>query len=382
LRAELRLVALAIEIPDVSGTPRRFGAGDVDRLPLATGSGAGAARVLQHPSPRTGGPHATPGRWVRVVRDAPDSLAAGGPIQLVPIRAGDRRVGALLLVSDGTSFTPIEDRLLSTAAGQIGQAIERRRLRTDATEAEILRRTDRLRTAVLNAVSHDLRTPLATIMASAGSLRQQDVAWTDAERQGFAQAIEEEAEHLNRVVGNLLDISRIEGGSLHPQMSWYDLAVLIGDVEERVRPILRDHTLVVAVAEELPPVWLDPVEIGQVLYNLLENAAKYAPRGTPVELTVERVGPEVHLTVTDRGPGLPTAALPHLFDPFFRGIDGKPRSRGLGLGLAIVRGLVEAHGGRITADNRPGGGARLTVSLPLGPAGVAPADSARTAVSA
>jgi two-component system sensor histidine kinase KdpD len=383
LRGELALAAVAIDIPDAGGEARRFGAGDVDRLPAVTGSGAGAVRVLQSP-PRVAGQspeaHATPGRWVRVVRELPASMVGGRAVHLVPIRAGERRVGALRLMSSGAPFTAVDDRLLSAAAAQIGQALERDRLRTAATESEILRRTDRLRTAVLNAVSHDLRTPLATIMASAGSLRQQDVVWTEAERQSFAQAIEEEAEHLNRVVGNLLDISRIEGGSLRPQMSWHEVGPLVDDVVDRVRPLLRRHVLTVGVAPELPPVWLDPVEIGQVLYNLLDNAAKYAPPGTSVELTVERVGPRVQFVVADRGPGIAAAAIPRLFDPFYRVMAGQPRAQGLGLGLAIVRGLVEAHGGVVTADPRPGGGARFTVTLPIAPADAAPAQPELLAV--
>ena len=144
---------------------------------------------------------------------------------MVPVKVGDRRAGSLLLVhpARGRSFTPADDRLLSAVAAQLGHAVERDRLRKEATEAEILRRTDQLRSALLSAVSHDLRTPLASIMASAGSLRQPDIEWTTEERQGFAQAIEEEAERLNRIVGNLLDLSRIEAGSLRPEKGWYDL---------------------------------------------------------------------------------------------------------------------------------------------------------------
>jgi two-component system sensor histidine kinase KdpD len=266
-------------------------------------------------------------------------------------------------------FDSADDRLLSAAAGQIGLAVERDRLRKDATEAEILRRTDQLRSALLNAVSHDLRSPLAAIMASAGSLRQQDVAWSEEERQGFAQAIEEEAERLNRLVGNLLDLSRIEGGSLRPEMSWYDLGVLVDDVVERLRPITARHRVRLSVPDDLPPVWLDPVEIGEVLYNLVENAAKYAPPDTEITIQVRRDANAVSVAIADRGPGLPAAAIPRLFDPFYRVIDGRPHPRGLGLGLAIVKGLVEAHGGRVWAENRAGGGARFTFTLPLSQVG-------------
>jgi two-component system sensor histidine kinase KdpD len=301
---------------------------------------------------------------VRIVQPT-RTTAARDDIHLVPIKAGERRVGALLLVDPSGRFEGADDRLVSAAAAQIGLAIERARLREEATEAEILRRTDELRRALLNAVSHDLRTPLATIMASAGSLRQRDVAWTEDERQGFAQAIEEEAERLNRLVGNLLDLSRIEAGSLRPQQSWQDFEAIIEDVAERLRPVTREHRLRIDVPPDLAPIWVDPVEIGEVLYNLVENAAKYAPPETEISLEVRPDGGALRVSVSDRGPGVPATAVPHLFDPFYRVVDGRPRRQGLGLGLAIVKGLVEAHGGRVWAENRAEGGARFTFTLPL-----------------
>jgi len=258
------------------------------------------------------------------------------------------------------------DRLVSAAATRIGLAAERDRLNKEATEAEILRRTDQLRTALLNAVSHDLRTPLATIIASAGSLRQHDVAWTEDDRQGFAQAIEEQAERLNRLVGNLLDLSRIEGGILRPQQNWHDLGLLVDDVVRRLASVTQRHRITVSVAQDLPPVVLDAVEIDEVLSNLVENAAKYSPPETEIHVEVRREGQAVRVVVADRGPGIPADALPHLFDPFYRAMDGQPRPQGLGLGLAIVKGLVEAHGGHVKAENRGGGGARFVFTLPVG----------------
>jgi two-component system sensor histidine kinase KdpD len=210
-----------------------------------------------------------------------------------------------------------------------------------------------------------LRTPLATIMASASSLRQNDVTWTEEERQGFAQAIEQEAEHLNRLVGNLLDLSRIEAGSLQPQKSWQDVEALIEDTVDRLRSVTARHHLHVDVQAGLPPVWIDPVEIGQVIYNLVENATKYAPPDTEITLEVHRVSGALAISVRDQGPGVPPQSIPHLFDPFYRVMESRPRPQGLGLGLAIVRGLVEAHGGRVWIENRRGGGAQFTFTLPL-----------------
>jgi two-component system, OmpR family, sensor histidine kinase KdpD len=378
LRAELRLVAVAVELDDERGQRSRVAAGDPEALERLRAGAAKPAHLLH------AGRDAAdrPGRWVRLVPAGapqrssgiagpgrPDPAAGGDRVDLVPIRAEDRRLGSLLLVSASADppFDPVADRLLTAAAGQLGLAVERAQLRREATEAEILRRTDALRRALLNAVSHDLRTPLASILASAGSLRQPDVAWSEAERQEFLAAIEDEAKRLNRIVGNLLDLSRIEGGSLRPEKAWYDLGALVDDVLGRLRPLTARHRLVVDVAPDLPAVPLDYVEIDQVLSNLVENATKYTPAGTEIAVTARRDNGIVHLSVADRGPGIPPEALPHLFDPFYRVADGTPRPAGLGLGLAVARGLVEAHGGHLRADNRPGGGALFTLTLPLGP---------------
>src|SRR5262245_33099361 len=264
LRSELNLDGLAIELWLTGGEARRFGAGNASGLHDARGTFAGSMRVLHAGRGPSDGKHAAPGRWVRVVQPI-KVIGARDDVDIVPVRVGDRRLGALIVAHGLYDFAAADDRLLSAAAVQIGLAVERERLDREATEAEILRRTDQLRAALLSAVSHDLRTPLATIMASAGSLRQTDVAWSDEERESFARAIEEEADHLNHLVGNLLDISRIEGGSLKPQMSWHDLEPLVEDVVDRLAPVTRQHRLAVSVPDDLPSLWLDPVEIGEVL---------------------------------------------------------------------------------------------------------------------
>lgn len=364
VRAELQITGLVIELRQPNGGTRQFTAGKVPETVSTHGNSGAAARVLQSGAADGVRDHVATGRWVRIIRP---TRAGGIPdhVHLVPIKVDDRRIGALLLVDPDGHFDSTDDRLVSLAAAQIGIAVDRARLRQEATDAEILRRTDELRRALLNAVSHDLRTPLATIMASASSLRQNDVVWTEDERQGFAQAIEQEAERLNRLVGNLLDLSRIEAGSLRPEKSWQDLEALIDDTLDRLRSVTAHHELHVDVPKDLPPVWIDPVEIGQVIYNLVENATKYAPADTEILLGVRRVSGTLAVVVSDRGPGIPPQSIPQLFDPFYRVMDGRPRPQGLGLGLAIVRGLVEAHGGRVWVENRPGGGAQFTFTLPL-----------------
>ncbi len=369
VRAELQVSSVVIELwqPNKGAAGRRrFTAGRVPAAVSAYGNSSAAAHILQSGGLTGPGEHATTGRWVRIVPPTrPTGPGTPEPVHLVPIKVDERRFGALLLVDPDGHFDSVDDRLVSLAAGQIGIAVDRARLRQEATDAEILRRTDELRRALLNAVSHDLRTPLATIMASASSLRQNDVVWTEDERQGFARAIEQEAERLNRLVGNLLDLSRIEAGSLRPQKSWQDLETLIEDCVNRMRSVTARHHLHVDVPEDLPPVWIDPVEIGQVIYNLVENATKYAPPDTDIRLEVRRTSGALSIEVDDRGPGIPPQSIPYLFDPFYRVMDGRPRPQGLGLGLAIVRGLVEAHGGHVWVENRPAGGAHFTFTLPL-----------------
>ena len=369
VRAELQITGLVIELWPPNGGTRRFTAGSVPTAVSTHGNSGAAARILQSGPTASAGDHATTGRWVRIVGPTRGvGLSAPDHVHLVPIKVDDRRLGALLLVDPDGHFDSTDDRLVSLAAAQIGIAVDRARLREEATEAEVLRRTDALRRALLNAVSHDLRTPLATIMASASSLRQNDVVWTEDERQGFAQAIEQEAERLNRLVGNLLDLSRIEAGSLRPEKSWQDLEALIEDTLDRLRSVTARHHVRVDMPKDLAPVWIDPVEIGQVIYNLVENATKYAAPDTEITLEVRRISGALAIVVSDRGPGIPAQSIPHLFDPFYRVMDGRPRPQGLGLGLAIVRGLVEVHGGRVCVENRPGGGAQFTFTLPFGTA--------------
>jgi two-component system sensor histidine kinase KdpD len=380
VRAELQITGLVIEIWQPEGGTRRFKAGRAPAGVSAYGNSSAAARILQSAPPMGPWEHAHTGRWVRIVHP---THAVGNlkHVHLVPIRVDERRLGALLLVDPDGHFDISDDRLVSLSAAQIGIAVDRARLRQEATEAEILRRTDELRRALLSAVSHDLRTPLATIMASASSLRQNDVVWTEDERQGFAQAIEQEAERLNRLVGNLLDLSRIEAGSLRPQKSWQDLEALIEDTADRLRSVTARHQLRVEMPKDLPPVWIDPVEIGQVIYNLVENATKYAPLDTEILLEVRRISGGLGVVVSDRGPGIPPQSIPSLFDPFYRVMDRRPRPQGLGLGLAIVKGLVEAHGGRVWVENRPGGGAQFTFTLPLNAAGLDRSASAAATVA-
>jgi two-component system sensor histidine kinase KdpD len=236
---------------------------------LVEALGLAKAQITVVPAPVEGGEDWQVGAWQRGL---PLLAPSGERIGRLHVTRGEHAPG----------FDDLDGQLLRAVATQLGAAIERIRLRREATEVETLRRTDELKSALLNAVSHDLRTPLASILASAGSLCQHDIAWSDDEKDEFAGAIVEEAERLNGIVGNLLDLSRIEGGNLRPDKGWYDLGALIGDVVARVRPRYPEHHFAVDVQEYLPPLSIDWVEIDQVLSNLVENAAKYSPAGTKV----------------------------------------------------------------------------------------------------
>ncbi|HLF78205.1 MAG TPA: ATP-binding protein [Dehalococcoidia bacterium] len=284
---------------------------------------------------------------------------------IVPLKVGERVLGTLRL--DGpigeTPFRDEPERLLNAVAGEAALAIQRMELSKAAAHADALREADQLKSALLNAVSHDLRTPLASIVASAGSLQQTDVSWTDEDRLEFSASIEREAQRLNRLVGNLLDLSRIESGNLRPEKDWYDLAALIDEVLGRMKTIMERHAVRLHIEPDLPPISLDYIEIDEVLTNLLENATKYTPQGTEIDISARRTGSNVVVEVADSGAGIPEEAIGRLFEPFYR-VRGTG-AKGTGLGLAVARGLIEAHGGRIWVRNRDGRGAVFGFSLPL-----------------
>lgn len=289
-------------------------------------------------------------------------------ILYVPLQTSGNSIG-LLRVEAAESralLSETDSQLLATFAAQAALAIERTRLAREAVRAEILARSDELKDALLSSVSHDLRTPLVAIRAAAGNLLQEDIAWDAETRREFATAIDEEAARLNHLVGNLLDVSRIDAGSLRARKALYPLDALIRAAVERLASRTANQPIDVDLPADLPPVLLDAVQIDQALTNLLENALKYAPEGTPITVTAA-VTPAVDavlVEVADRGPGVPPAERQRIFDKFYR-LRRDTHAQGSGLGLAIARGLIAAHGGRIWATDRPGGGARFIFALPL-----------------
>jgi two-component system, OmpR family, sensor histidine kinase KdpD len=266
----------------------------------------------------------------------------------------------------GSLLTPDERRLLDALTDQAALAIERHRLARDIEEARMAAAAERLQGAVLASISHDLRTPLASILGSATSLRNFRRVLGDAAQDELIATIQEGAELLNRFIANLLDMTRIEAGSVRPCLEIVDLADILGSSLERARKTLAKHQVLLDRDQDLPMLRLDPVLFEQVLFNLLDNAAKYAPPGTKIRLSARQHHGSVRLTVTDQGRGIPTAELERVFEKFHRVQAADNRCGGAGLGLAICKGFVEAMGGTITAGNREDRrGAVFTIALPV-----------------
>jgi two-component system sensor histidine kinase KdpD len=287
----------------------------------------------------------------------------------VPIQAGGEVIGSVWATRvhgdpfPGRSHT----RLLAAAADQLGQSVVRDHLAAEATAAEVARQGDALKSALLDSVSHDLRTPLAAIRAAAGNLMDPAVELTRDEERAAAASIDAEAQRLSRLVRNMLDLGRIEGGALHPSLQLYDLADLVDPVVERLAPVLAPASVEVSIPDDLPPVRVDAIFVDQILTNLLENAAKHAA-GKRIHVTAEcPAGGSVELTVEDAGPGVPPPALGHLFERFYRGPKrlGSRSEGGSGIGLTVVRGLAEAMGGSADAHASELGGLAVAVRLPV-----------------
>ena len=286
----------------------------------------------------------------------------------LPMRTGRGPVAVVGVDSEtpGPLLAPDQRRLLDALTDQAAVSIERISLAEDVDRARLLAETERLRTALLTSLSHDLRTPLASILGAASSLRSYRDLLDEPARDELLQTVQDEAERLNRFVGNLLDMTRIESGIIEPRREPADLGELIGSALARTSKVLSSHRVETDIAPDLPLLDLDVVLFEQVLFNLLDNAAKYAPVGSTVTLHAWQDGPAgVKLQVCDEGPGIPPGSLETVFDKFVR-VEATDRQRaGTGLGLAICRGFVEAMGGVIVAGNRTDreGGAVFTITL-------------------
>ena len=312
------------------------------------------AAVLEHLTKTHGGQaelqERVAGRWIRAASSGVEGRLPAAS------RIGIRDDLILLFTGQSDSATPA---LLAGYAAQAAAALDRERLRTQAAQAEALAEGNRMRTALLAAVSHDLRTPLASIKASVSSLRQTDVEWSQADQADLLATIEENADRLDALIGNLLDMSRLHTGSLQPFLR----PTAIDEVAPVALLGLDDPVrMEIAVPDGFPLVLADPGLLERVLANLFANALQHSPAtARPPELQAQLAGDMVVLAVVDHGPGVPDEAKERIFEPFTRVGD---RYQGVGLGLAVARGFAEAMGGRIVAEDTPGGGLTVAITLP------------------
>lgn len=294
----------------------------------------------------------------------PDGNGPARPPELIiPIEAARGTLGEIQLWRAEPAITSQERRLFQTFASQGALALERAWLAQAESRARVLEESDQLKSAILSSVSHELRTPLSTIKAAASSLRGGEVAWDSPARSDLISAIDDEADHLNLLVGNLLDMSRIESGVLKPKREWNILSEIIGGVLSRMKHRTGEHKIAIDVPDTLPLIPVDYVQMEQVFTNLLSNSLKYAPPGTTVAIRAATEVETIHIQLSNQGPQIPTSDLERIFDKFYRLTDAD-RVAGTGLGLSICKGIIDAHGGRIWAENIPSGLA-FNITLPL-----------------
>jgi two-component system sensor histidine kinase KdpD len=295
-----------------------------------------------------------------------DTLPAAR-LRYLPLKTARGVVGVLGVGGASLFERPLtaeERRTMEVIASQASLAIERAQLSEAARQAEVLQATERLQTALLSSISHDLRTPLVSITGALSSLREDSANLDEANRASLVENAHAEAVRLNRLVGNLLDMTRLEAGALRLSREPCEVQDVIGTALTQMEETLRDRKVTLDVPEDLPLVPIDFVTIVQVLVNLFDNAEKYSSPDTEIEVRARAVGAFLEIEVSDRGLGIPREDLTRVFDKFYR-VQRPESISGTGLGLSICKGIVEAHGGFIGAENRPGGGTTITVALPL-----------------
>ncbi len=290
-----------------------------------------------------------------VIACAPEDAApTSRPDAVVPLMTPRGLLGEIHLWRDPAApLSASSEQLIRAAAGQAALAIERAALAESETRAQVLEESDRMKTVLLSSVSHELRTPLATIKAAVSSLRSGAVSWDAAARHELLAAVEEETDQLNHLVGNLLEMSRIEAGALKPQRQWNVLADILNQTLRRLQRASARHHFEIDVSEDLPLVPVDDAQIGQVFANLIGNSLKYAPPGTAIAIRAQiKEDRWLMVSVANQGPQVPARDLERIFDKFHR-VTAAEQITGAGLGLSICKGIIEAHGGRIWAENPP-----------------------------
>ena len=306
-----------------------------------------------------------PARQIQLEDRSRTSLALEEtPTYIAPLQSARGFLGEIKVWRETAMLTQAEERLLQTFASQGVLALERVRLSRAASRARLLEESDRFKSSLLSSVSHELRTPLATIKAAITSLRSGTVEWDTEARTDLLAAVEEETDHLNQLVSNLLNMSRIEAGALKPERSWNSLAEIVSSAIERMRQQTEHHYIEVNVSADLPLVPADYFQIEQVFINLISNSTKYSPADTTIAIHAYPINSEnLQVTVENQGPHVEAENLERIFDKFYR-VTAADRVTGAGLGLSICKGIIEAHGGRIWAENIDQGFA-FNFTLPL-----------------
>jgi two-component system sensor histidine kinase KdpD len=279
-----------------------------------------------------------------------------GDGETIPLEVDGHSVGTIYLPLRADPNVGVRRRFLPALAALLAVAGDRGRLEQEALEAETLRRSDLVKTALLRAVSHDLRSPLTGITTAIGALRNETLVFSDDDRRELLDTIAVDAERLSRLVGDLLDLSRLEAGGAEPALEVWALDELVHETIDHLAGGAR-----VDVGGESPLVNVDAVQIQRVLANLIENALKFSPPTSHVHVHITATRQEAIVRVVDQGPGIPDAELERVFEPFYRGA----RPSGAGLGLAIARGFAAANGGRVWAESRPGQGTTFALALPI-----------------
>ncbi|MFC0341175.1 DUF4118 domain-containing protein [Paracoccus niistensis] len=294
-----------------------------------------------------------------------DTLPAA-PWTFVPLTTQGAPLGVfgLRFVDPNRRLDPETRRLLTAVENQVAVAVERIKVEADLEQARLTTETEKLRAALLNSVSHDLRTPLVTVIGSLSAVAEGGLP--PAQDQALVGQALDEARRLDRLIGNLLTMTRLGHGALKPRRTACDLGELVGRARADLGAALERFEVRTDLPADLPPVMVDPVLIGQALVNLLENATKFAPEGSTIRVAAEPAGNDVALTVADEGPGIPETERTRVFDLFHRAVQGDGQPAGTGMGLAIVKGMVEANGGRAEAVAPPDGrGAMFRLILPV-----------------
>lgn len=306
----------------------------------------------------------TDGRTYNACAPEGSALSRDKAVFVIPLQTPRAFLGEVHLWCEPSLLDTSEERMLQTYTSQGALAIERIELAQGETRSRVLEESDRMKSALLSSVSHELRTPLATIKAAVTSVLSGEVDWGSEAAQDLLAAVDEETDNLNRLVGNLLDMSRIEAGALKPDLNWNELSEIVESASRRIRHVLEGYRLTINLPEDLPLLPLDFMQIERVFTNLFSNSAKYAPSGSEIEVKAKVQNDQtIWIQVTNQGPPVPESDLERIFDKFYR-ITNAARVTGTGLGLSICKGIVEAHGGRIWAANLPGRLA-FNISLPL-----------------